>query len=232
MTEPPDPPPPDDPPPEDLTPEDLTPEAPAPAARGERRLAAILFADVAGYTELSSHDEDLALAMIQAFQGISRKLVGEKGGRVVKFLGDGMLAEFSSLDSAVNAAHALQNSFPYLEEVKESHVSLRVGVHLGDIVFGEDGDVYGSGVNVASRIEGHAPLAGVVVSDSAYQHLRHRRHFEFSSLGEKDLKGVPDPMELYVVLSWLARTHRHRHYVCRPRTGGRQTSNRVRGSLG
>ena len=111
-----------------------------------------------------------------------------------------MLAEFSSLDSAVNAAHALQNSFPYLEEVKESHVFLRVGVHLGDIVFGEDGDVYGSGVNVASRIEGHAPLAGVVVSDSAYQQLRHRRHFEFSSIGEKDLKGVPDPMELYVVL--------------------------------
>ena len=111
-----------------------------------------------------------------------------------------MLAEFSSLDSAVNAAHALQNSFPYLEEVKESHVALRVGVHLGDIVFGEDGDVYGSGVNVASRIEGHAPLAGVVVSDSAYQQLRHRRHYEFSSIGEKDLKGVPDPMELYVVL--------------------------------
>ena len=111
-----------------------------------------------------------------------------------------MLAEFSSLDSAVNAAHALQNSFPYLEEVKESHVSLRVGVHLGDIVFGEDGDVYGSGVNVASRIESHAPLAGVVVSDSAYQQLRHRRHFEFSPLGAKDLKGVPEPMELYVVL--------------------------------
>ncbi len=111
-----------------------------------------------------------------------------------------MLAEFSSLDSAVGAAHALQNSFPLLEEVKESNVSLRVGVHLGDIVFGEDGDVYGSGVNVASRIEEHAPLAGVVLSDSAYQQLRHRRHYEFSSIGEKDLKGVPDPMELYVVL--------------------------------
>ena len=111
-----------------------------------------------------------------------------------------MLAEFSSLDAAVNAAHALQHSFPYLEEVKESQVSLRVGVHLGDIVFGDDGDVYGSGVNVASRIESHAPLAGVVVSDSAYQQLRHRRHFEFSSIGEKDLKGVPEPMELYVVL--------------------------------
>jgi hypothetical protein len=155
---------------------------------------------VAGYTALSSHDEDLALDLIKSFQRISRKLVTEKGGRVVKFLGDGMLAEFSSLDAAVNAAHALQNSFPYLEEVKEARVSLRVGVHLGDIVFGEDGDVYGSGVNVASRIEGHAPLAGVVVSDSAYQQLRHRRHYQFSSIGEKDLKGVPDPMELYVVL--------------------------------
>jgi len=138
--------------------------------------------------------------MIQSFQRISKKLVAEKGGRVVKFLGDGMLAEFASLDAAVSAAHALQNSFPYLEEVKESRVSLRVGVHLGDIVFGDDGDVYGSGVNVASRIESHAPLAGVVVSDSAYQQLRHRRHYQFSSIGEKDLKGVPDPMELYVVL--------------------------------
>ena len=138
--------------------------------------------------------------MIQAFQRICKKLVGEKGGRVVKFLGDGMLAEFASLDAAVNAAHALQSGFSYLEEVKESRVSLRVGVHLGDIVFGEDGDVYGSGVNVASRIESHAPLAGVVVSDSAYQQLRHRRHYRFSSIGEKDLKGVPDPMELYVVL--------------------------------
>jgi len=155
---------------------------------------------VAGYTALSSHDEDLALALIKSFQRVSKKIVGDKGGRVVKFLGDGMLAEFSSLDAAVNAAHGLQNSFPYLEEVKEARVSLRVGVHLGDIVFGDDGDVYGSGVNVASRIESHAPLAGVVVSDSAYQQLRHRRHYQFSSIGEKDLKGVPDPMELYVVL--------------------------------
>lgn len=171
-----------------------------PVADGTRRLAAILFADIAGYTELSSHDEDLALALIESFQRISRQIVVDKGGRVVKFLGDGMLAEFSSLDAAVNAAHGLQHSFPYLEEVKESHASLRVGVHLGDIVFGEDGDVYGSGVNVASRIEGHAPLAGVVVSDSAYQQLRHRRCFQFSSIGHKDLKGVPDPMELYVVL--------------------------------
>ena len=174
-------------------------EAPLGEA-SERRLAAILFADVAGYTALSSHDEDLALALIKSFQRVSRKIVAEKGGRVVKFLGDGMLAEFSSLDAAVNAAHALQNSFPFIEEVKESRVSLRVGVHLGDIVFGDDGDVYGSGVNVASRIEGHAPLSGVVISDSAYQQLRHRKHYRFSSLGEKDLKGVPDPMELYVVL--------------------------------
>ena len=205
---------PDVPAPDDLASDAPTPDTPAPDASApevpapelsaptisDRRLAAILFADVAGYTALSSHDEDLALSMIKAFQRVSKKVVGDKGGRVVKFLGDGMLAEFTSLDAAVNSAHALQNTFTDLKEVKESRVSLRVGVHLGDIVFSEDGDVYGSGVNVASRIESHAPLAGVVVSDSAYQQLRHRRHYEFSSLGEKDLKGVPDPMELYVVL--------------------------------
>ena len=192
--------PPDTPTPDASAQDASAPDAPTPELQSERRLAAILFADVAGYTELSSHDEDLALALIKAFQRISKKIVGDKGGRVVKFLGDGMLAEFSSLDAAVNSAHALQSSFTDLEEVKESRVALRVGVHLGDIVFGDDGDVYGSGVNVASRIEGHAPLAGVVVSDSAYQQLRHRRHFQFSSIGEKNLKGVPDPMELYVVL--------------------------------
>ena len=181
-------------------PDAAAPDTPPTVKPIERRLAAILFADVAEYTALSSHDEDLALALIKSFQRISKKIVGDKGGRVVKFLGDGMLAEFSSLDAAVNSAHALQNSFTDLEEVKESRVSLRVGVHLGDIAFGEDGDVYGSGVNVASRIESHAPLAGVVVSESAYQQLRHRRHYQFSSIGEKDLKGVPDPMELYVVL--------------------------------
>ena len=181
-------------------PDAAAPDTPPTVEPIERRLAAILFADVAEYTALSSHDEDLALALIKSFQRISKKIVGDKGGRVVKFLGDGMLAEFSSLDAAVNSAHALQNSFTDLEEVKEARVSLRVGVHLGDIAFGEDGDVYGSGVNVASRIESHAPLAGVVVSDSAYQQLRHRRHYQFSSIGEKDLKGVPDPMELYVVL--------------------------------
>ena len=215
MTEPPDAPTPDAPAPDASAPDVSDPDAPdpdapesdapgpdalPPATGADRRLAAILFADVAGYTTLSSHDEDLALALIKAFQRISRKIVGGKGGRVVKFLGDGLLAEFSSLDAAVNSAHALQTSFTDLEEVKESRVSLRVGVHLGDIVFGEDGDVYGSGVNVASRIESHAPLAGVVVSDSAYQQLRHRRHYQFSSIGEKNLKGVPDPMELFVVL--------------------------------
>ena len=171
----------------------------APTTPVERPLVAILFADVAQYTALSSTLEDLTIGLFESFRRVSKEIVGERGGRVVNFLGDGMLAEFSSLDAAVDAAHTLQITFPYLEKVKEAHVSLRVGVHLGDIVFGEDGDVYGSGVNVASRIEGHAPLGGVVVSGSAYQQLRHRRRYQFSSIGKKNLKGVPDPMELYVV---------------------------------
>ena len=165
-----------------------------------RRLAAIVFADVAGYTELSSRDEDLALRVINAFQRVARRLMPEHGGRVVKFLGDGMLAEFQSLDSAVASSQALQTAFAMMEETDEAQVALRVGIHLGDVVFSDDGDVYGSGVNVASRIESHAPLSGIVVSDSAYRHLRNRKAYKFSSIGEHELKGVPDPMELYVVL--------------------------------
>jgi class 3 adenylate cyclase len=174
-------------------------EPPAERRTG-RRLAAIVFADVAGYTELSSRDEDLALAVIELFQDMSRTAVNGQGGRVVKFLGDGMLAEFASLDAAVAASHALQAAFSSSVEVQEAGIALRVGVHLGDVVFSEDGDIHGSGVNVASRIEGHAPLSGIVVSDSAYRQLRNRRAYTFSSIGEHALKGVPDPMELYVVL--------------------------------
>jgi class 3 adenylate cyclase len=177
-----------------------TGDAVPPTRSSGRRLAAIVFADVAGYTELSSRDEDLALRVIDAFQRMSRAVITNHAGRVVKFLGDGMLAEFVSLDSAVAASQGLQAAFTAMDESKEADVALRVGVHLGDVVFSEDGDVYGSGVNVASRIESHAPLSGIVVSDSAYRHLRNRKAYKFSSIGEHELKGVPDPMELYVVL--------------------------------
>ncbi|MDT8369556.1 MAG: Ig-like domain-containing protein [Longimicrobiales bacterium] len=169
------------------------------ASESGRRLAAIVFADVEGYTELSSRDEDMALEVIRAFQRIAREGVGDQKGRIVKFLGDGMLAEFQSLDAAVGASHALQEAFGELGEAIEAGVALRIGVHLGDVMFSEDGDVHGSGVNVASRIEGYAPPSGIVVSDSAYHHLRHRKAYTFTSIGVHDLKGVPDPMELYVV---------------------------------
>lgn len=179
---------------------DETASTGTPDRRTGRRLAAIVFADIAGYTELSSRDEDLALALIEAFQIEAKRAVTDHDGRVVKFLGDGMLAEFGSLDSAVASSHALQKAFSQIEEVIEAHVALRVGVHLGDVVFSDDGDIHGSGVNVASRIESLAPLSGVVVSDSAYRQLRSRRAYQFSSIGEHALKGVPEPMELYVVL--------------------------------
>ena len=192
-------------------------EAPS-GQTSERRLAAILFADVAGYTALSSHDEDLALALIKSFQRVSRKIVAEKGGRVVKFLGDGMLAEFSSLDAAVNAAHSLQNSFPFLKEVKESRVSLRVGVHLGDIVFGDDGDVYGSGVNVASRIEGHAPLSSVVISDPAYQQLATESTISFRRSARRTSRACRIPWSC-TSCSWPDRNFRLPPFAClsRPR---------------
>ncbi len=165
-----------------------------------RRLAAIVFADVAGYTELSSRDEDAALRVIGAFQREAKRATADHEGRVVKFLGDGMLAEFNSLDAAVVSSQALQEAFGNMSEAIETDVALRVGVHLGDVMFSDDGDVYGSGVNVAARIESHAPPGGIVVSDSAYRHLRNRKAYQFSSIGEHQLKGVPDPMELYVVL--------------------------------
>ena len=131
-----------------------------------RRLAAVWFADIVGYTALSTGDEPLALLIVEVLQTASRNAAERHGGTVVKFLGDGVLAQFRSAEGAARAALQLQLRFQQLTEgwTGGPH-QLRIGVHLGDVVVRPDGDIMGDGVNRASRLEGLAEPGQILVSE-------------------------------------------------------------------
>jgi len=166
--------------------------------RRTRRLAAVWFADIVGYTALSTRDEDAALAVVDEFQRLSKECVADKG-RVVKFLGDGALAIFDSTNRALESAIALRDAFADSEVARRHSCTLSVGVHVGEVVLAEDGDVYGDGVNVASRIEGVATTNQVVVSEDVYRLIHNRSGYNPQPLGEHQLKGVTKPVPLYVL---------------------------------
>ncbi len=163
-----------------------------------RRLAAVWFADIVGYTALSNRGEDAALAIVDEFQRLAHEAIGDKG-RVVKFLGDGALAVFDSTNRALESAIALREAFDGLEVVRSHDCSLSVGVHVGEVVTAEDGDVYGDGVNLAARIEGVATAGQIVVSEEVYRLIRNRSKYDPQSIGQHSLKGVDKPATLYVL---------------------------------
>ncbi len=164
-----------------------------------RRLAAVWFADIVGYTELSATDEDAALAVVDEFQRLVREAVGEKG-RVVKFLGDGALSIFDSTSRALDSATRLRDAFEASPVARAHGCTISVGVHMGEVVAAGDGDVYGDGVNIASRVEGVAAPGQVLVSDDVYRLIRNRSSHRVAPAGEHVLKGLPEPMPLYALL--------------------------------
>jgi class 3 adenylate cyclase len=125
-------------------------------------LAAVWFADLVGYTALSETNEGEAIRAVSRFQAIVRAVVQTHGGRVVKFLGDGALAEFPSTEKAVRSADTLRADLARVAEAEGLGVrEMRIGVHVGDVAATEDGDLYGDGVNVASRIQAAAGRGGL-----------------------------------------------------------------------
>lgn len=167
---------------------------------GARRLAAVWFADVVGFTRLASVDEDTALAVVADFHRVARSEVERHGGRVVKLLGDGALAEFASAGSAARAALAVRRGFGSSGEGREV-AAVRIGIHLGEVLASPDGDLYGDGVNTASRLHGTAAPGEVVVSDDVWRQLRRRPGFQFQSLGERSLRGLDEPVVVHRLLS-------------------------------
>ena len=122
-------------------------------ARRKRRLAAVWFVDIVGYTALTAKDEDAALTVVDELQRLANEAVDAEDGRVVKYLGDAVLTVFDSADSALRSALALQQAFHSSETLESLGVSIRIGVHVGEVVEAVDGDIYGDGVNTASRVE-------------------------------------------------------------------------------
>jgi adenylate cyclase len=166
-----------------------------------RHLAAVWFADIVGYTRLSEENEGEAVRLAHAFQRAARAVVERFGGRIVKSMGDGALAEFPSSEMAVRSAHALLAAFAGVADDDGLRTSgLRVGVHVGDVAATDDGDLYGDGVNVASRLQSAAEPGEVWVSEDVWRQLRRRPELSFDSRGEHALKGIGQPMQTYAVV--------------------------------
>jgi len=157
----------------------------------ERKLAAIMFTDIAGYTESMSKSESKTLNLLEKKRSILKPLLKEYKGTFVKEIGDGTLSYFESAVNAATCAVKLQES-----TYDDKDMNIRVGIHIGDIVF-KDGDVFGGGVNVASRLESIAPAGGVCVSKSVYDELSNQDDFDGIELGLQSLKGVGRLIEVY-----------------------------------
>jgi adenylate cyclase len=155
-----------------------------------RTLVALWFADIAGYSEHTAEDEASALQLVELLQTLSRETVTRYSGRVVKFLGDAVLAEFPSAELAVCSAAALSRYYEQ-QSAKIGHAGrVRIGVHLGDVAVAPDGDLYGDTVNAAARIQEAAAPGQVVVSEDIRRQLRSRREFRFQDFGQHSLKGI------------------------------------------
>jgi adenylate cyclase len=166
-----------------------------------RRLAAILAADVAGYSRLMGADEEGTLERLKALrQELVDPKIAEHHGRIVKTTGDGMLVEFASVVDAVRCAVAVQQAM--LERntgiAAASRLELRIGINLGDVIVEAD-DLYGDGVNIAARIEALADAGGVLVSNTVHDHVRDRLPFVFEDLGEQQVKNIARPVRVYRV---------------------------------
>ncbi|MGI9568550.1 MAG: adenylate/guanylate cyclase domain-containing protein, partial [Desulfobulbia bacterium] len=160
----------------------------------ERRLAAVLAADVVGYSSLMGADEKRALSIIRRLrEELFEPIVLNWRGLVVKRLGDGWLVEFPSVVDAVNCAVSVQSQL-----VEVSDIELRIGVHIGDIVH-EEGDIYGDGVNIAARLEAKSIPGHVLVSDDVFRQISGLVDAKFHDVGPLDLKNIAVPVHAW---SW------------------------------
>ena len=170
-----------------------------------RRLAAILAADVAGYSRLMGADEEGTLERLKALR---RELldpkIAEHRGRIVKTTGDGLLVEFASVVDAVRCAVEVQQAMAERNTgvAADNRIELRIGINLGDVIV-EGDDLYGDGVNIAARVEALADAGGVFVSNTVYDHVRDRLPFTFEDLGEQQVKNIARPVRVYRVRTTL-----------------------------
>jgi adenylate cyclase len=167
--------------------------------RVDRRLAAVLAGDIAGYSRLMGRDEEGTLAQLK----VLRKTIVDPGiaahrGRIVKTTGDGMLVEFASAVDATRAAVELQRAMAgrHCDTAPELRIEFRIGIHVGDIII-DDNDIFGDGVNIAARLEGIAKPGGVCISDDTHRQIRGKVDVAFDDIGEQSLKNIAEPMRAW-----------------------------------
>lgn len=155
-----------------------------------RQLAAIMFTDIVGYTALMGSDESKALSVLRSNRGIHKNLIKKHGGKWLKEMGDGTLASFKSIVDSVYCAGEL------IKECNQHNIELRIGIHFGDIVF-EEGDIFGDGVNVASRLEPIAEPNQIIVSKPIHSNVKNKLGIQSTFIQEKELKNVDEPVKIY-----------------------------------
>jgi TolB-like protein len=175
-------------------------EVPA-QARVERRLAAILAADVAGYSRLMGEDEEGTLAALRAVRReLADPKIAEHRGRIVKTTGDGLLVEFASVVDAVRCAVEVQREMIARNAATpaQRRIEFRMGINVGDVII-EDGDIFGDGVNIAARLEALAEPGGICLSAAAHEQVRDRLDIAFDDLGEQRVRNIARPVRIYAV---------------------------------
>ena len=167
----------------------------------ERKLVAILAADVASYSRLMEIDEEGTLATLSAFRLVTDRLISRHEGRICGTAGDSILAAFGSALAAVQCAVDIQNELAHSNNdlEKDRRMQFRIGINVGDVML-KDGDIFGDGVNIAARLEGLAEPGGICISRGIHDHVMKKLPFEFEDLGEQSVKNIAQPVRVYRLL--------------------------------
>jgi len=171
-------------------------------SKDKRKLAAIMFADVVGYSRMMANNEERTLELLRDFENICSPIISKYEGEIIKKVGDELFCEFSSAKQAVDSALAIQDAIqPYNDSrPKDFKLHVRIGIHVGDIVL-RDGDVFGDGVNVASRIQSFANPGGICVSNAVRDAISSHPNYTIKSEGQQELKNILEKHTLYKVVT-------------------------------
>lgn len=166
----------------------------------QRRLAAILAADIAGYSRLMGEDEAATVRDLKGHQGVILPLVGRHGGRIIDTAGDGILAEFSSVIRATECAVEIQTVMAERNEAVPEHrrMRFRIGIDLGDVIH-DEARIYGDGINIASRLEGIAEPGGICISRRVFEQIHRTIKADFQALGARTLRNIAQPVDVFAV---------------------------------
>ena len=159
------------------------------------QLAAILFADIVGYTAIMQENEEVAVEKVNRFREVVELIAEELNGKIIQYYGDGSLLLFNSATDAAEFAKLLQNDLQ-----NEPQVPVRVGIHMGDVLI-HGGNIFGDVVNIASRIQSLAPVGGIYISEMVYRSIANKKELESTFVREEKLKNVKDPVRIYEILT-------------------------------